>query len=111
MMGHIRTTKPSESERIVMLRYSEASALSVVRRQIFRGVPLKMTCFLVLMFCTTMPAQLAPMLKIAWSRGPNLPQGFQDSDGGFIGDTLVTAGGFCSGGLPLDNEKKPGVYP
>src|SRR5438874_4228141 len=41
--------------------------------------------------------QLRPMLKITWSRGPNLPQGFQDSDGGFIGDTLITAGGFCSG--------------
>lgn len=51
------------------------------------------------------------MLRIDWSRGPNLPQGFQDSDGGFIGSTLVSAGGFCSGGLDVDNRRKPGVYP
>ena len=55
--------------------------------------------------------QLRPMLKIEWSRGPNLPQGFQDSDGGFLGTTLITAGGFCSGGLAEDNRRKPGVYP
>src|SRR5437763_795372 len=66
---------------------------------------------LVIFWSITASAQLAPMLKITWSRGPNLPQGFQDSDGGFIGDTLITAGGFCSGGLKLDNEKKPGIYP
>jgi N-acetylneuraminic acid mutarotase len=54
---------------------------------------------------------LRPMLSITWSRGPNLPQGFQDSDGGFLGSTLVTACGFCSGGLELDNRHKPGVYP
>src|SRR5688500_1603163 len=53
---------------------------------------------------------LRPMLKITWSRGPDLPQGFQDSDGGFVGDTLVTVGGFCSG-VAADNAKKPGRYP
>ena len=41
--------------------------------------------------------QLPPMLEIVWSRGPNLPQGFQDSTAGIVGDTLVTAGGFCAG--------------
>ncbi|MFN0195357.1 MAG: Kelch repeat-containing protein [Planctomycetaceae bacterium] len=55
--------------------------------------------------------QLEPMLKIDWSLGPDLPQGFQDSDGGFIGETLITAGGFCSGGLDEDNRRKPGRYP
>ena len=47
---------------------------------------------------TTAPQrELRPMLKITWSRGPDLPQGFQDSDGGFIGNMLITACGFCSG--------------
>jgi N-acetylneuraminic acid mutarotase len=51
------------------------------------------------------------MLAIEWSRGPNLPQGFQDSDGGIIGTSLITVGGFCSGGLEKDNRRKPGLYP
>ncbi|MFN0056385.1 MAG: hypothetical protein ACKV0T_29925, partial [Planctomycetales bacterium] len=55
--------------------------------------------------------QVLPMLSIDWSRGPNLPQGFQDSDGGFLGETLITVGGFCSGGLEEDNRQKPGRYP
>ena len=56
------------------------------------------------------PDQIKPMLKIAWSRGVDLPQGFQDSEGGFIGDTLITTTGFCSG-VEADNAKKPGRYP
>ena len=51
---------------------------------------------------------LAPMLRIDWRRGPDLPQGFQDSDGGFLGTQLVTVGGFCGGG---DGALKPGRYP
>lgn len=51
------------------------------------------------------------MLRIEWSRGTNLPQGFQDSDGGILGDQLITVGGFCSGGLKEDNRRKPGRYP
>ncbi len=51
------------------------------------------------------------MLKIQWRRGPDLPQGFQDSDGGFIGRHLISVGGFCSGGLEMDNQRKPGRYP
>ena len=43
-----------------------------------------------------------------WERGPDLPQGFQDSDGGFIGTQLITVGGFCGGG---DDARKPGHYP
>ena len=54
---------------------------------------------------------LSPMLRIEWRRGPNLPQGFQDSDGGILGGRLITVGGFCSGGLNADNQHKPGVYP
>ena len=48
------------------------------------------------------------MLHIAWSRGPNLPQGFQDSNGGVIENTLISACGFCAG---HDNDRKPGRYP
>jgi N-acetylneuraminic acid mutarotase len=48
------------------------------------------------------------MLKISWKRGPSLPQGFQDSFGGVIDDTLVTACGFCTG---FDLVEKPGKYP
>lgn len=51
---------------------------------------------------------LKRMLKVTWRRGPDLPQGFQDSHGGFLGSTLITVGGFCSG---LDDSLKPGHYP
>ena len=54
---------------------------------------------------------LLPMLHIDWKRGPNLPQGFQDSDGGILSGQLITVGGFCSGGLNADNQHKPGRYP
>ncbi|MBN1341978.1 MAG: hypothetical protein JXQ73_04820 [Phycisphaerae bacterium] len=48
------------------------------------------------------------MLKIRWTRGPNLPQGFQDSDGGILHNTLVTACGFCSGkAIPAKPDKYP----
>jgi N-acetylneuraminic acid mutarotase len=49
-----------------------------------------------------------PMLKIAWSRGPDLPQGLQDGNVGVIGNTLVMACGFCSG---QEHASKPGRYP
>jgi len=52
--------------------------------------------------------ELKPLLKITWSRGPDLPQGFQDSAVGIINNTLVTVGGFCSG---ADSPEKPGRYP
>src|SRR5436190_16767514 len=52
--------------------------------------------------------EVKPMLRIRWERGPDLPQGFQDSDGGFIGTRLITVGGFCGGG---DDARKPGHYP
>ena len=52
---------------------------------------------------------LKPMLSIQWKKGPNLPQGFQDSAGGILHNTLVTVGGFCSGqtGVP----GKAATYP
>lgn len=51
------------------------------------------------------------LLNIEWTLGPDLPQGFQDSDGGVLDGSLVTVGGFCSGGLEEDNRRKPGRYP
>ncbi len=42
-------------------------------------------------------AGLRKMLSIEWKRGPDLPQGFQDSDGGIVRHTLITVCGFCSG--------------
>ena len=59
---------------------------------------------------------LKAMLLIEWKRGPNLPQGFQDSDGGVVADTLVTACGFCQGSSEWGNVKKldavkPGRHP
>ncbi len=52
---------------------------------------------------------LKPILSIEWKKGPNLPQGFQDSAGGILHNTLVTVGGFCSGqtGVP----GKAATYP
>ncbi len=58
---------------------------------------------------TPEPQSTVPkMLRIEWERYPNLPQGFQDSDGGFIGSRLITVGGFCQG---FDDARKPGHYP
>ena len=51
------------------------------------------------------------MLRITWELGTDLPQGFQDSDGGIVRGQLITVGGFCSGGLEEDNRRKPGRYP
>jgi N-acetylneuraminic acid mutarotase len=52
---------------------------------------------------------LKPMLAIEWKKGPNLPQGFQDSAGGILHNTLVTVGGFCSG--RTDVPGKAATYP
>src|SRR5437016_6422413 len=41
--------------------------------------------------------KLELMIDIDWKKGPDLPRGFQDSDGGIIDDTLISVGGFCSG--------------
>ncbi len=55
--------------------------------------------------------QLKQLIRINWSLGTDLPQGFQDSDGGILGTHLITSCGFCSGGLEEDNRRKPGRYP
>ncbi|HPO13599.1 MAG TPA: kelch repeat-containing protein [Candidatus Hydrogenedentes bacterium] len=52
--------------------------------------------------------ELPLLLHISWSRGPDLPQGFQDSAGGVAGKYILTACGFCAG---HNNDKKPGKYP
>ena len=58
--------------------------------------------------CAPQPEQtLKSLLEITWSRGPNLPQGFQDSNGGVVGGWLVTTCGFCAG---HNNDKKPGRF-
>lgn len=58
---------------------------------------------------TTTPKKL---LAITWQKGPNLPQGFQDSDGGIVGDTLITVAGFCSGqaNVPGKETKYPRAF-
>lgn len=43
------------------------------------------------------PATLPKLLGITWRKGPNLPQGFQDSDGGIVAGHLITVGGYCAG--------------
>ncbi len=40
---------------------------------------------------------LKKMLRITWTTGPDLPQGFQDSGGGIVDHHLITVDGFCSG--------------
>jgi len=53
-------------------------------------------------------SELPRMLEITWKKGPNVPQGFQDSDGGILGNTLVTVGGFCGGRtVPGKEERYP----
>ena len=75
-------------------------------------------CSIWLTLCAALSAQpeyapqpestLPRLLDIAWNRGPDLPQGFQDSNGGVISGHLITTCGFCAG---RDNDKKPGKYP
>lgn len=36
------------------------------------------------------------MHKITWKKDPDLPQGFQDSNSGIIGKTMITVRGFLS---------------
>ena len=54
-------------------------------------------------------ASLKRMLTIEWQKGPNLPHGFQDSDGGILHDTLISVGGFCSGQKGV--RRKKDTYP
>jgi N-acetylneuraminic acid mutarotase len=54
-------------------------------------------------------ASLRQMLTITWKKGPDLPQGFQDSSGGIIGSTLITVAGFGQGQKGVSG--KPNRYP
>ncbi len=79
------------------------------------SVPLSLTGALLVLAAEVPPTpapqrDLKPLLEITWSRGPNYPQGLQDSDGGILGSTLVSVGGFCSGRAE-DLRIKPGIYP
>lgn len=54
---------------------------------------------------------LKQILAITWKKGPDLPQGFQDSNAGIVSNMLVTACGFCSGkqvGLVPETQTIPG---
>lgn len=59
-------------------------------------------------FAPLAQASLGRMLDVTWAKGPDLPQGFQDSDGGILHGTLVTVGGFCAGRPAAGKE---GRYP
>lgn len=52
---------------------------------------------------------LPKMLTIDWQRGPDLPQGFQDSDAGIVDGVLVTATGFNQG-RAADEAVRPGKH-
>jgi N-acetylneuraminic acid mutarotase len=45
-------------------------------------------------------------LGIDWKRGPDLPQAFQDSDGGIINNVLVTTCGYCDSRETAPPSKK-----
>lgn len=55
------------------------------------------------------PATLPKVIAITWRKGPDLPQGFQDSDGGIVGGQLVTVAGYCAG--QTDIPGKQHTYP
>ncbi len=49
-------------------------------------------------------------IDIQWKRGPDLPQAFQDSGGGVVGDVLVTTCGYCDSRdtAPASKKQKSG---
>lgn len=53
---------------------------------------------------------LPKFLTITWEKGPDLPQGFQDSSGGIIRHMLITVGGYSSG-QTIGVVNKRGKYP
>ena len=50
---------------------------------------------------------LPKMLNITWQKGPDLPQGFQDSSGGIAHNTLITCCGFCQGAEHWTGPNRP----
>lgn len=59
---------------------------------------------------TPSSATLPKMIDIHWHRGPDLPQGFQDSECGIVNDVLITTCGFGQG-LALPIPGKETKYP
>lgn len=56
------------------------------------------------------------MLSIEWNKGVSLPQGFQDSAGAIVNNTLISVCGFCQGTATWANREvldrdKLGRYP
>ncbi len=66
------------------------------------------------LFMAAMPALADPKLPhwidIRWERGPDLPQAFQDSGGGVVGNALVTTCGYCDSRdtAPASKKEKSG---
>jgi len=56
-------------------------------------------------------AAVQPMLRIAWSRGPDLPQGLQDGCAGIVKNALITACGFCNGDSSKASPDHKDKYP
>src|SRR5262245_1340160 len=56
-------------------------------------------------------SELPLWLDIDWKLGPDLPQAFQDSDGGIIDDFLVTTCGYCDSreSAPASKKEKSGL--
>jgi len=66
---------------------------------------------LILLLCPSLSSasddrELPTWIDIAWHRGPDLPQAFQDSDGGILNDMLITTCGYCDSGATGPAEKK-----
>ena len=51
-------------------------------------------------------AELPLWLEIDWKLGPDLPQAFQDSDGGIVNEILVTTCGYCDSRETAPPSKK-----
>jgi len=78
-----------------------AAALSVVQSSVALSGELS---------TTPSAATLPKMINIRWHRGPDLPQGFQDSECGIVDGTLITTAGFCQG-LAMPIPGKESKYP
>jgi len=68
-------------------------------------------CFAAFASLHAAEADLPHVLDIVWHRGPDLPQAFQDSDGGIVDGVLVTTCGYSDSGqtIPKGKESKSPV--
>ncbi|MCH2203230.1 MAG: hypothetical protein MK102_14775 [Fuerstiella sp.] len=91
----MRRLFPSAAEAVKLHSFSIVGLITVT---INVGTPLEISAeeFSVE---TNHDGRLQSMLRIRWEPGSNLPQDFQDRNCGIIDRHLITAGGFCSGGL------------